>query len=213
MKIRSRLLKKYRAVNREGGQSIAEFALTVGTLFLLIFAVIDLGRAISVYTYLAGAAQSAARVGAVSTDMGAIEAAAQSHMEGYGSEPMTIAINQTSEYTEVTLDYDFELAVPLVASAIGKDSLVLSNTARIRRLGNNSGQGGGGQATPGSTSAATNTPGPPTNTPPATNTQSGSTNTPQPTSTPGPPTSTPGPATDTPVPTATDCWPPGQCKP
>ena len=138
MKIQPRFFEMYRAMTKDAGQSIAEFALIVGTLMLLMFAVIDLGRAISVYTYLAGAAQAAARVGAVSTDMAAIEAAAESHMVGYGSGSMTISIDQSSEYTEVTLEYVFELAVPIVASAIGEDSLVLSNTARIRRMGNNS---------------------------------------------------------------------------
>ena len=136
MKIQPRFFEMYRAMTKDAGQSIAEFALIVGTLMLLMFAVIDLGRAISVYTYLAGAAQAAARVGAVSTDMAAIEA--ESHMVGYGSGSMTISIDQSSEYTEVTLEYVFELAVPIVASAIGEDSLVLSNTARIRRMGNNS---------------------------------------------------------------------------
>lgn len=135
MQIRSRFLETYRAVNKDAGQSIAEFALIVGTLLLLMFVVIDLGRAISVYTYLAGAAQSAARVGAVSTDSAMIEAAARKHMEGHGSDSMTIVIDQSSEYTQVTLNYVFAFAVPVVASAMGEDSLVLSNTARIRRLG------------------------------------------------------------------------------
>ena len=123
---------------KEAGQSIAEFALIVGALMLLVFALIDLGRAVSVYTYLAGAAQSAARAGAVSTDAAVIEAAARTHMAGYDSDSMTIVIDQSSEYTEVTLTYAFKLAVPVVASAIGEDALVLSNTTRIRRLGNNS---------------------------------------------------------------------------
>ena len=121
MQILPRFLEEYRAVNKDSGQSIAEFALIVGTLLLLLFAVIDLGRAVSVYTYLAGAAQSAARAGAVSTDLAVIEAAARTHMAGYGSDSMTISVVQSSQYTEVTLTYAFELAVPILASAIGKE--------------------------------------------------------------------------------------------
>ena len=200
MQINQRSSQHHPSFKEEAGQSIAEFALIVGTLMLVIFAIIDLGRAMSVYTYLAGAAQAAARAGAVSSDAAVIEAAARTRMTGYGSEGMTIAIDQSGDYTEVTLTYVFELAVPLVASAIGEDALVLSNTARVRRLGNNSGQGGA-QVTPG-TPAATNTPAPATSTPvPATNTPV------PPTSTPPGPTNTPVPPTSTPIPTNTPLGP------
>ena len=199
----------------ETGQSLVEFALIAGTLMLLIFAIIDLGRAMNTYSYLAGAAQAGARAGAVSSDLAVIEAAAEAHMTGFNIDAMTIAVNQTTDYTEVSLTYLFEPSTPLVVSALNTDILTLSNTARIRKLGNN-----GVQVTPGTPAAthtpapATNTPSGPTNTPvPPTNTPSGPTNTPVlPTNTPVPPTSTPVPATSTPVPTATACWPPGHCK-
>lgn len=168
----------------ESGQSLIEYALISATLALLIFAMVDLGRAMSIYSTLAGAAQAAARTGSVSTDADVIEAAAQARMTSFNSESVSIQIVQTSLHTEVTLSLAFQPTLPFVASTMGADSIQLTNTARVRRLGG--GGGGGGMA--------------PTATPPA------------PMDTPPPPTSTPA-ATDTPEsPTPTPCWPPGKCK-
>ena len=50
---------------RSWGQALAEFALIMPVLFLLIFALLDLGRAVYVYNTLANAARQGARVAAV----------------------------------------------------------------------------------------------------------------------------------------------------
>lgn len=167
----------------ESGQSLIEYALISATLAVLIFAMVDLGRAMSIYSTLAGAAQAAARTGSVSTDAGVIEASAQARMTSFNSESVSIQIIQSSTHTEVTLSLAFQPILPFVASTMGADSIQLTNTARVRRLG---GGGGGGMAPTATPSGATNTPPAATSTPAATNT-------------PEPPTPTP-------------CWPPGKCK-
>jgi len=177
------------------GQGTVEFVLTSVILVLFIFSIIDLSRAMSTISFLAGAAQAGARAGAVSSNNASIEAAIHTNMSGFDSESMTIAIEQTDQYTEVTLTYLFEPMTPFVAS-LGTDNLTLTNTARMRRLGDSGGMAVQ-QATP-APPVATNTPAAVTSTPAATNT-------------PVPPTATPAP-THTPIPTATPCWPPGQCK-
>lgn len=213
------------------GQSTVEFALTITALVLMIFAIIDLGRAMSIYSFLAGAAQAGARAGAISNDRATIEAAARERMTGFDSSSVTIDVNQSGNHTTVALTYVFEPVTPLVAAALGLDALTLSNTARSRKLGGGSG-GGGPAPTSTSAPAATATPPPPTAVPTATTCwppgkcNGGSTpvptNTPVPVATATPPpaatatprpgaTSTPPPA-GTPVPTATACWPPGKCK-
>ena len=52
---------------REAGQGTVEFALISVILMVTIFAIVDLGRAMSIYSFLAGAAQAGARAGAVSS--------------------------------------------------------------------------------------------------------------------------------------------------
>lgn len=177
------------------GQGTVEFVLIAVVLVLFIFSIIDLSRAMSTTSFLAGAAQAGARAGAVSSNNASIEAAIHTNMSGFDSDSMTIAIEQTDQYTEVTLTYVFEPMTPFVAS-LGTENLTLSNTARMRKLGSG-GEMGGQQATPVPT-VATNTPAAATSTPGATNT-------------PVPATATPA-STSTPVPTATSCWPPGNCK-
>ena len=182
---------------KESGQGTVEFALISVVLMVTIFAIVDLGRAMSIYSFLAGAAQAGARAGAVSSETAVIEAAAQTRMSGFDTGAMTIVVDQSGNYTEVTLTYVFVPVTPLVAS-LGTDALTMSNTARVRKLGNNGGQGGGAQATPG-TPVATSTPGLATSTPGGpTNTPAPPTSTPVVTNTPVPPTSTPMPPTSTP---------------
>lgn len=135
----------------ETGQNTVEFALTVAALVLMIFAIIDLGRAMSIYTFLAGAAQAGARAGAISNDRAAIESAARERMTGFDSSSVTIGVTQSGNFTTVTLTYLFEPVTPLVASALGVDALTLTNTARARKLGGGSGSGA---------SAPTSTPAP-----------------------------------------------------
>lgn len=144
----------------ETGQNTVEFALTVAALVLMIFAIIDLGRAMSIYSFLAGAAQAGARAGATSGNQAAIEAAARARMTGFDSSSVTIETEQSGNYTTVTLTYLFEPVTPLVAAALGVDALTLTNTARSRKLGG--GNGGGGAPAPTSTPApgATATPQP-----------------------------------------------------
>jgi Flp pilus assembly protein TadG len=56
-------LRSYK--RRSRGQSLAEFALVLPILALLIFALLDLGRAVYVYNTLSNAARAGARVAAV----------------------------------------------------------------------------------------------------------------------------------------------------
>lgn len=135
-----------KSFKEEAGQSLVEFALISVVLMVTIFAIVDLGRAMSIYSFLAGAAQAGARAGAVSAETAVIEAAAQTRMSGFDTGAMTIVVDQSDNYTEVTLTYVFVPVTPLVAS-LGTDALTMSNTARVRRLGNNGGQGGA-QVTP-----------------------------------------------------------------
>ena len=58
------------ARHRSKGQALAEFALILPVLALLLFAILDLGRAVYVYNTLANAARQGARVAAVNQNAG-----------------------------------------------------------------------------------------------------------------------------------------------
>ena len=60
-----KLLRARFRQRRSPGQSLAEFALVLPILALLIFGLLDLGRAVYVYNTLANAARAGARVAAV----------------------------------------------------------------------------------------------------------------------------------------------------
>ena len=59
-----------RRAGRSKGQSLAEFALILPILALLIFGLLDLGRAVYMYNTLANAARTGARVAAVNQNAG-----------------------------------------------------------------------------------------------------------------------------------------------
>lgn len=59
-----------RSDSKSKGQSLVEFALILPVLALLLFALLDLGRAVYVYNTLANAARQGARVAAVNQNAG-----------------------------------------------------------------------------------------------------------------------------------------------
>ncbi|HRJ44543.1 MAG TPA: TadE/TadG family type IV pilus assembly protein, partial [Caldilineaceae bacterium] len=216
-------MKKQQHLKPESGQNIVEFALIVSVAILLLFAIIDLGRVVSIHTVMGGAAQAAARQGAVQAQTN-VDSFARDRMTSFDSSSVEVVVAQTDDYTEVTLGYQFEPITPFVRGAIGQENLMVSTTARVYKLGsayvaklglgeNNPGV----TATPGGveTSQPENTPEPPAATPTsllptatdtpipviATSVSPTATQTPiPPTATSLPPSATPIPPTATPVP-------------
>jgi Flp pilus assembly protein TadG len=64
------LARKRRRDDQSKGQSLVEFALILPVLALLLFALLDLGRAVYMYNTLANAARQGARVAAVNQNAG-----------------------------------------------------------------------------------------------------------------------------------------------
>lgn len=201
-------------ISGSSGQTAVETAIVLFATLTLLFIVIDLGRVFALHTTMAAAAQAGARAGAVSSDSAdsSAQVAAAAYMGRYfDASLVTTSVNRTDDYTQVNLSYDFRPLTPLISNMVG--TLSLSNSARVRELGNTDPGIGGGSGAPSATpiitltappvtitvTPPTPTPSLPTMTPTATPTLLPATATP--TSTPLP-TNTPVP-TDTPVPTNT----------
>ncbi len=114
------------------GQSLVEFALIAGLLFVVIFGLIELGRAIFIWTAISNAAREGARYGLVHPlDTAGIDAAA-THALGLvsadsvaitvtyddGSQPITDtgALVQGSSRVKVGVSYRFSMITPLISA-------------------------------------------------------------------------------------------------
>ena len=187
-----------------------EFALMASVAILLLFAIIDLGRVVSIHTVMGAAAQAAARKGAIAEGNVDVVAFAHSRMTSFDSGAVQVDVTQTPDYTEVRMNYDFHPLTPFVTQVLGQNGLNVSTAARVYKLGSayvaslGNGEGGrGATATPAPTSTSEpDEDGPaPTPTPTWTNTPLA----PTVTATPRPPTSTPVSPTATPSPTVSPC--------
>jgi Flp pilus assembly protein TadG len=126
----------------EQGALIVEFGLIVPILFLLVFGIVDFGRAYFTMNNLAAAVREGARYGAVFEDPSAgtnpdsIKKAVTDFSYAFGGTPLTAsnvttAIDKTAGTLSVTAKYTFRPITPLV-NLIGLDSIPMSQTAVFR---------------------------------------------------------------------------------
>jgi Flp pilus assembly protein TadG len=136
-----------RALRRDAGQSIAEFALIAPILFILVFGVIDTARAYNAWVNIQGAAREGARYGVTGretcgggtqTRLACIEYVTREHSQSLTNSSSAIDVNVRSfEYPsysgsasensageqcdslEVEVEYEFEPATPIVSALVG----------------------------------------------------------------------------------------------
>ncbi len=117
-----RLLKRFR--NTEAGQALVEFTMILPVFCLLLFGLVDFGRAFYSWLIVTNAAREGARVAAVQEPLTAVEARIyESFCETYPTscslDPAKLDIDpdniQGSRGTAVTIElsYDFDYVTPL----------------------------------------------------------------------------------------------------
>lgn len=79
-------------VRDERGTAAVEFALVSVVLFMVVFGIIEFGKAYSQYEVYVNAAREGARVGAVRNDQAAIKGAVVNAAQGYPVDPASIQI-------------------------------------------------------------------------------------------------------------------------
>ena|SRR5688500_6986644 len=85
-----------RGRDRRRGQAMVEFALIIPIFLLMIFGIIDLGRAVYAYSTLNNAAREGARVAAVDQTLTHIEDVASGHAVGLGLPVTAVTVEYRS---------------------------------------------------------------------------------------------------------------------
>ncbi len=119
---RRRLLRWLPRLGRgERAQALAEFAMILPVFFLLLFSLVDFGRAFYTWLVLTNAAREGARVGAVQGDAATITTRVSDSASTLNAADMTIALTnvQGIRGTTVTVDltYNFSYVTPIGAIA------------------------------------------------------------------------------------------------
>lgn len=125
-------------LRNEKGQSLAEFALILPLLLLLIVGIVDLGRVLYVYSGLHFTVQETVRVGGFGYNDSEIAEFASDHFAtGEGSQ-LSVSISpdegarKSGEYITITLGYDVDPITPFASQAFsGPIQLSADSTIRI----------------------------------------------------------------------------------
>lgn len=121
----SRLQTPLVFLQMERGGSLVEMALTLPVLLLVLFAILDLGRAVYAQNVIANAAREGARFGAIAPgDSQAIQTQTETAIVGLDMSAVTVAVNQTSNTVRVTVTYQFNSITPLVGQFLGPGGAV-----------------------------------------------------------------------------------------
>ncbi len=116
-----------------------EFALVLPILLLLVFGIIDFGRAYNAKIELAGAAREGVRIWATSENFSRAEEAARNATPGLESARLTVPPPTACTYgdpTTLTIEYRFSYITPLPAFLSGSNTstsdITLTGTGVMR---------------------------------------------------------------------------------
>jgi Flp pilus assembly protein TadG len=116
------------------GQNLAEFAIVLPILLLILLVIFDLGRITYSYSALHNAVREGARYGVVHyTNTAGIESFARGYAIGLNQEDLTITpvYNSGAETITVTGLYDFKTASPILRLILATDSYRLHAEAQM----------------------------------------------------------------------------------
>lgn len=120
---------------RQRGDSLVELALVLPVLLLILIGILDLGRAVYAYHVVANCAREGARYGVgVENNPAAIAAVVRSAAVGLDTSQLAVSVTYPTQDTiRVEVNYNFRLITPLVAQAIGGQSVTLHSAATMYR--------------------------------------------------------------------------------
>ena len=126
------------------GQALAEFALVLPMLLLLVMGTIDLGRAVYYKSAIANASREAVRYGAINyCDNAGISKIAQDYSVGIRDDVKVDGISikyftkdevTTPEYISVSLSYNFVPITPMIGSFLGVDGTIVLNEEATQQI-------------------------------------------------------------------------------
>jgi Flp pilus assembly protein TadG len=124
-----------RTIDKTKGQSLAELAISLPLLLLVVMGVFDLGRGIFYYSTIHNAAREGARFGAVdhcdSTGIqDIVETHAYSLLDGLTISDTIMYFDAKPERIVVTVTYTFETITPLIGTFFDDGSVELVSQSR-----------------------------------------------------------------------------------
>lgn len=133
------LARGARSERGSAGQALAEFALALIVLMLIVMGIVDLSRAVFIQSALANAAREGARYAIVRpgvSDTEVIEKA-KAQIAGFDANAVSVTVGPDPDrpnYVKVTAAYTFYPATGLIAHAagIGSGGLDLSGSSTMR---------------------------------------------------------------------------------
>lgn len=115
---------------RESGQALVEFALVLPFILVLLFALVDFGRAYYTWLLVTNAAREGARVGATQQDASTINTRIYDSIENLDEAKLQAPVltnvqGARGEAIEVDLTYQFEFVTPIgeMLQLVGGSSL------------------------------------------------------------------------------------------
>lgn len=101
----------------DAGQSLVEFAMILPLMLVLLFGLVDFGRAFYSWLVITNAAREGARVGAVQQPSGAINDRITESASGIDMAKLTVSLTNVQGArgtpVEVDLTYDFDYVTPI----------------------------------------------------------------------------------------------------
>lgn len=118
---------------RQRGDGLVEFALVLPVLLLLIFGILDGGRAVYAYHVVANSAREGARYASVATRTAdEVRSKVLTYAVALDPSHLSVVLTYPTETTvRVEVQYDFDLVTPVVAQAMGGDTLRLHSSATM----------------------------------------------------------------------------------
>ncbi|HLZ70735.1 MAG TPA: TadE family protein [Dehalococcoidia bacterium] len=128
---------------REGGQAMVEFSLVITLMLVLIFGLIDFGRAYICYVEVSNAAREGARLGVTHATTSAIQAQAKSTAGPFGDANFSANVSYVTSpgldsQVQVDTSYNLSFITPLgglvkllTGGTIATGPWVISSTSRM----------------------------------------------------------------------------------
>ena len=127
-----------RRANDHRGQAIVEFALVLPLLLILLFGVIDFGRALQTYITINNASREGARLGAINPDAD-IEGKVRDAAGEFDTADLTVGTSfpdgkESGESVVVDVDYEYNFITPLgsFVEALSGGTLTLGTSSDMR---------------------------------------------------------------------------------
>lgn len=111
------LRERVRTWRSEAGQSLVEFSMVLPIMLLLLFALVDFGRAFHTWLVVTNSAREGARAASVQKPDAEVRARINETLGGLDSSKLTVQLTNVQgtrgQTVEVDLTYDFQYVTPI----------------------------------------------------------------------------------------------------